>query len=192
VGLKPALFLDRDGVINVDHGHVHRVDHFEFMPGIFELVQSARALGLACVVITNQAGIGRGYYSEADFAVLTRWMLERFSEHGAPLDAVYHCPTHPQATIDRYRADSPMRKPGPGMLLQARDELGLDLPRSVLLGDKASDILAGQAAGVGLNLLLRSARYGDEPLPPGALAVDSLAQAGGHLARWAADYTARP
>jgi D-glycero-D-manno-heptose 1,7-bisphosphate phosphatase len=192
VGLRPALFLDRDGVINVDHGYVHRVNHFEFLPGIFDLVRSAKALGWACVVVTNQAGIARGYYSEEDFAALTGWMLQRFAEQGAPLDAVYHCPTHPDASIEHYRSDSTMRKPGPGMLLLARDELALDLPRSVLVGDKASDILAGQSAGVGLNLLLRSARYADEPLPGGAVPVDSLAEACEHLARWAAGYTAGP
>lgn len=192
MGLRPALFLDRDGVINVDHGYVYRVDDFEFMPGIFDLVSAARAHGMACVVVTNQAGIARGRYTEQDFSALTRWMCARFAEQGAPLDRVYHCPTHPEAGIGDYRVDSPMRKPGPGMLLQARDELLLDLHRSVMLGDKASDILAGQAAGVGLNLMLRSERYADEPLPHGAIAVHTLVQATEHLVRWAAGYTAAP
>lgn len=152
--VTPALLLDRDGVINVDHAYVHRVAEFEFVPGIFELVRTAHALGWPAVVVTNQAGIGRGLYGEAEFEALTRWMCARFAAEGAPIARVYHCPSHPTAALGAYRVDSPMRKPGPGMLLQARDELGLDLLRSVLVGDKASDIQAGQAAGVGLNLWL--------------------------------------
>jgi D-glycero-D-manno-heptose 1,7-bisphosphate phosphatase len=154
----PALLLDRDGVINVDHGYVWRAADFEFMPGIFDLGRAAHGLGWRLVVITNQAGIGRGLYTEADFETLTGWMRERFAAEGAALDGVYHCPTHPTAGRGPYRVDSTLRKPGPGMILQARAELGLDLRRSVLVGDKDSDIAAGLAAGVGLNLLL-SGRY---------------------------------
>lgn len=152
---RPALFLDRDGVVNVDRAYVHRIDEFEFMPGIFELVRTGIELGLVPVVVTNQAGIGRGYYTEADFDALTRWMCERFAQNGAPIERVYHCPTHPVHGIGRYRVDSPWRKPGPGMLLAARDELGIALARSALVGDKASDIEAGRAAGVPLLLWLR-------------------------------------
>ena len=173
----PALFLDRDGVINVDHGYTHRVADFEFVPGIFELVRLARGLGMRVVVVTNQAGIGRGRYTEADFATLTQWMCERFADAGAAIDRVYHCPTHPEG-IGAYRVESFMRKPHPGMLLAARDELGLDMARSVLLGDKASDIQAGQAAGVGLNLLLTATAA---RLPAGAEAVATLAEAAGRL-----------
>ncbi len=173
MGLSRALLLDRDGVINVDHAYVHRIEQFEFVPGIFELVRSARALGRRVVVVTNQAGIGRGLYSEEDFASLTTWMCGVFEQAGAAIDRVYHCPSHPTAGIGKYRVDSPMRKPGPGMLLAARDELGLDLPRSTLLGDKLSDMQAGLAAGVGQLLLL-----GDEvALPRGVQRVASLAEA---------------
>lgn len=170
-----ALFLDRDGVINVDHGYVYRAQDFEFMPGIFELARTARALGLRLVVVTNQAGIGRGLYGEADFERLTAWMRERFADEGAPIDAVYHCPTHPTEGIGAYRVESPRRKPNPGMFLEARDALGLDLGASILLGDKPSDIDAGLAAGVGLNLWL--ADPGTTPPRPGAEVVHSLAEA---------------
>jgi D-glycero-D-manno-heptose 1,7-bisphosphate phosphatase len=177
MGLQRALFLDRDGVINVDHAYVHRIEQFEFVPGIFELVRCARAIGRRVVVVTNQAGIGRGLYSEEDFVSLTQWMCGVFEQAGAAIDGVYHCPTHPTAGIGQYRVDSPMRKPGPGMLLAARDELGLDLPRSTLLGDKLSDMQAGLAAGVGQLLLL-----GDEsPLPPDVQRVANLADAQQHL-----------
>jgi D-glycero-D-manno-heptose 1,7-bisphosphate phosphatase len=170
-----ALFLDRDGVINVDHGYVHRAQDFEFLPGIFELARAARTLGLRLVVVTNQAGIGRGLYGEADFERLTAWMRERFADEGASIDAVYHCPTHPTAGIGAYRVDSPRRKPNPGMILEARDALGLDLDASILLGDKPSDLEAGLAAGVGLNLWL--AGPGAKPPRPGTEVVHSLAEA---------------
>ena len=172
---EAALFLDRDGVINVDHGYVHRAQDFDFLPGIFELARAARTLGLRLVVVTNQAGIGRGLYGEADFERLTAWMCERFADEGAPIDAVYHCPTHPTAGIGAYRVDSPRRKPNPGMILEARDALGLDLDASILLGDKPSDVEAGLAAGVGLNLWL--AGPGAEPPRPGMEVVHSLAEA---------------
>lgn len=152
--LRRALFLDRDGVINVEKNYVHRIEDFEFMPGIFDLCETARSLGLTLVVVTNQAGIGRGYYTEADYQRLTAWMLGEFRARGIAIDGVYHCPYHPTAGIGAYRRESFDRKPNPGMLFKARDALGLDLPHCVLIGDKTSDIEAGRAAGVGHLLLL--------------------------------------
>ena len=174
----PALLLDRDGVINVDHGYVHLPEQFEFIPGIFDLCRSAHARGQRLVVVTNQAGIARGYYTEADFHALTAWMKSRFADEGAPLSAVYFCPTHPTAGLGAYRTDSAYRKPGPGMILQARDELGLDLAASTLLGDKLSDIQAGQAAGVGRLMLLQHPDEAAPEVPPdGCMAVRDLAEA---------------
>lgn len=161
----PALFLDRDGVINVDHAYVHRIEDFEFIPGIFELCRAARAAGHKLVVVTNQAGIARGLYSEDQFHALTAWMKQRFADEGAPLDGVYFCPTHPTAGIGHYRVESTFRKPGPGMLLQAARELAIDLPRSAIVGDKVSDMQAGAAAGLRRLFLFDPA--GCEPLPPG-------------------------
>jgi D-glycero-D-manno-heptose 1,7-bisphosphate phosphatase len=129
------------------------------------------------VVVTNQAGIARGYYDEAQFARLTDWMMARFVAEGAALERVYHCPTHPTEGIGKYRVESIDRKPGPGMLLRARDELGLDLGASVVLGDKVSDMLAGQAAGVGRLLLLRERPDPSDPPPPGTRRVATLAEA---------------
>lgn len=154
VTARPALFLDRDGVINVDHGYVWRIEDIEFLPGIFALARAAHQRGWAIIVVTNQAGIGRGLYGEADFLRLTAWMQAEFVREGAPIDQVYFCPTHPEHGVGRYRVESSHRKPGPGMILQAAQEHDLDLPASVLVGDKHSDIAAGRAAGVGLNLLL--------------------------------------
>jgi len=174
----PGLLLDRDGVINVDHGYVYRIDQFEFVPGIFDLCRAARVLGHRIAVVTNQAGIGRGLYTEADFHALTAWMQARFAAEGAPIDAVYFCPTHPTAGVGAYRVDSHFRKPGPGMLLQAAAELDLDLAASTLVGDKASDAEAAVAAGVGRVIVLREAggRYSDA-LPPQSTTVSTLAQA---------------
>ncbi len=141
--MKRALFLDRDGVINEDLGHVHRIEDFRFIPGIFDTARTARQLGYEIVVITNQAGIGRGLYDWPEYQRVTDWMLAEFLRHGAELAGVYACPYHADA-IPRYRvADHPDRKPNPGMLLHAIKDLGLDADRSLLVGDKESDIQAG-------------------------------------------------
>jgi D-glycero-D-manno-heptose 1,7-bisphosphate phosphatase len=145
---RSALFLDRDGVVNVDQGYVWRCDDFQWVEGIFDTVRCARRLGLMTIVVTNQAGIARGYYSEADFQALTSWMLAEFEAAGAPVTAVYHCPFHADG-LGAYRvADHPDRKPNPGMLIRAAKDYVIDLATSALLGDKESDIEAALAAGV--------------------------------------------
>jgi len=146
---RRALFLDRDGVINVDHGYVCTPERTEFIEGIFELSRAAKQAGHLLVVITNQAGIGRGYYSEQQFLDYMDWMRAEFEQREATLDAVYYCPHHPTDGVGDYRRDCDCRKPAPGMILRARQDLGLDLARSILVGDKASDVAAGHAAGVG-------------------------------------------
>ncbi len=152
---RPALFLDRDGVINVDHGYVHRIDEFEFLPGIFDLVRFAvHELDWPVIVVTNQAGIGRGLFDEKAFEALTLWMCERFARERAPLTRIYHCPFHPELGIGLYRRDHPWRKPNPGMVLEAQSDLNLDVGRSVLIGDKLSDIQCAEAAGIGFRILL--------------------------------------
>jgi D-glycero-D-manno-heptose 1,7-bisphosphate phosphatase len=154
-GSASALFLDRDGVINVDRSYLHRIDQFEFIPGIFELARFwSGELRRPVIVVTNQSGIGRGLFDEQVFADLTRWMCDRFVAERAAIARVYHCPYHPEHGIGAYRRDHPWRKPNPGMLLAAAADLGVDLASSVLIGDKASDIAAGAAAGVGLRILL--------------------------------------
>ncbi len=151
-----ALFLDRDGVINIDHGYVYQPQNFEFVPDIFDLVRTARNLGYKIIVITIQAGIGRGYYTEAQFHTLTQWMRQRFEDQNASIDAVYFCPFHPEHGVGYYRQESEFRKPNPGMFFQAAREHGLDLDRCVLVGDKISDIEAAAAAGIPVRFLFRS------------------------------------
>jgi D-glycero-D-manno-heptose 1,7-bisphosphate phosphatase len=154
--VKPAVFLDRDGVINVDHGYVSRPEQFEFIEGIFEACQLFAALGYTLIVVTNQSGIGRGYYSEADFHQLTEWMVQRFADHGVKIAGVYWCPHHPVNASGAYQRECNCRKPAPGMLLQAAAEHGIDLARSLMLGDKAADMQAAAAAGVGHKVLVLS------------------------------------
>lgn len=152
--VKPrALFLDRDGVINVDVHFLCRPDQVIFVEGIFDLCRQAHKLSYHLVVVTNQSGIGRGYFSEAEFHELTAWMERVFVEQGCPLSRVYFCPYHPTEGQGSYRRLSNWRKPKPGMILAAAQDFDLDLPNSVLVGDRLRDIAAGQAAGVGYNLL---------------------------------------
>jgi len=160
-----GLLLDRDGVINVDHGYVHRIDRFDFTPGIFELVRLAQDLGLRIAVVTNQAGIARGYYDEAQFLELTRWMEARFAAAGVALAGVHWCPYHLEGKGD-YVRDSFWRKPNPGMLLEAAARHGLDLARSIMVGDQPTDMTAAARAGVGRRVLLTHGR--DTVLAPDA------------------------
>jgi D-glycero-D-manno-heptose 1,7-bisphosphate phosphatase len=150
-----ALFLDRDGVINIDRGYIHRRDQFEFTPGIFELARFwTNELRRPIVVVTNQSGIGRGYFDERAYADLTQWMCSRFETEGSAIARVYHCPYHPLHGVGEYRCDHPWRKPNAGMILQAVSDLALDLGHCAILGDKKSDIEAGAAAGIGLRVLI--------------------------------------
>lgn len=148
---KPALFLDRDGIINIDKGYVFRKEDFEFVEGIFDLCRAFGQEGFLIVVVTNQSGIARGLYTEEDFQALSLWMTGKFLEHGVRLHGLYHCPDHPDFTID-----SNLRKPNPGMLLQASKDLDIDLRRSLLIGDKASDLEAAVRAGLARQYLHES------------------------------------
>lgn len=147
--LKKALFLDRDGVVNVEKHYVYRTEDFEFMDGIFPLTKTAQDHGYLIVIVTNQSGIGRGYYTEDEFHKLTQWMTDRFLAEDVTIDRVYHCPYHPTAGEGAYRQDHECRKPKPGMLLQAQRELNLALDESIFIGDKPSDMEAGKRAGIG-------------------------------------------
>jgi D-glycero-D-manno-heptose 1,7-bisphosphate phosphatase len=149
-----AAFLDRDGVINLDHGYVFRPQDFEFVPGTLAAARRLHEAGWALVVVTNQSGIGRGLYSEDDYRTLDAWMRAEFAAAGAPLAGTYFCPHHPSEARGAYRRECDCRKPAPGMLLTAARELNLDLAASAMFGDKASDLEAARAAGVPLRYLL--------------------------------------
>lgn len=151
-----AAFIDRDGVINEERDYVHHVEDFHLLPGATDGLRLLREHGYALVVVTNQAGIGRGMYTEEDYARLTAHIRSTLAADGVSLDAVYHCPHHPVAGVGAYRVDCDCRKPRPGMLLQASRALGIDLSSSVLIGDKQSDLEAGRAAGLDACVLVES------------------------------------
>lgn len=155
---KPAVFLDRDGVINVDHGYVSQVDDFEFIDGVIEACKKLKDKGYLLVVITNQSGIARGYFSEEQFHSLTEWMDWSLADRGVDLDGIYYCPHHAQKGVGEYKVDCDCRKPKPGMLLSAIDDLNIDVSNSILVGDKVSDLKAGIAAGVKNNYLVRTGK----------------------------------
>jgi D-glycero-D-manno-heptose 1,7-bisphosphate phosphatase len=177
---RPAAFLDRDGVINLDHGYVFRRADFQFIDGVLDAAAQLVTLGFAPVVVTNQSGIGRGLYTVADVIALHQWMRMEFEAAGAPLAGVYFCPHHPIDGLGGYRVECDCRKPAPGMLLQAARELQLDLGRSVLFGDRHHDLEAAAAAGVPLRVLLGTDGARLPPASPGSLASGcfrSLAEA---------------
>jgi D-glycero-D-manno-heptose 1,7-bisphosphate phosphatase len=151
-----AVFLDRDGVINVDHGYVHKVEDFRFVPGSDDAMRRLQAAGWRLVVVTNQSGLARGLYSKADYDRFTAHLQRELAAAGVSVDAVLHCPHLPDATVAAYRLQCDCRKPAPGMLLRAARDLRLDLAASVMVGDRLSDIEAGRTAGVGHNVLVRS------------------------------------
>ena len=154
--LRKAAFLDRDGVINKDKGYVHHWDDFEFVPGAIEGMRRLQQAGYALVIVTNQSGVARGYYSEDQYHVLTRNLLSELTGKGVHVDGVYHCPHHPNGIVPHLAIDCECRKPAPGMLLQAARELNLSLHDSLLIGDKPSDIEAASAAGLGRAYLINS------------------------------------
>jgi D-glycero-D-manno-heptose 1,7-bisphosphate phosphatase len=146
---RPALFLDRDGVLNVDHGYVARVEHFEWIEGARECVANFNRRGWYVFVVTNQSGIARGLYTEDDMQTLHTHMLEELEEAGAHIDRLYYAPWHEAGEISQYRRQSIDRKPGPGMLLRAMADFPVNREQSFLIGDKQSDMEAARAAGVG-------------------------------------------
>ena len=141
--MNKALFLDRDGVINVNKGHVYLKEDFQFSEGIFELCRKYTEAGYLILVITNQAGIAKGYYTEYDFNILTDWMIKKFSDKGIIISKVYYCPHHPDFT-----GFCLCRKPNPGMIFEAVKEFNLNILECVLIGDKESDLEAGRKAGI--------------------------------------------
>ena len=181
--MRKALFLDRDGIINHDDGYTYRRDGFVFIDGIFDLAATATRAGFMLVVVTNQSGIGRGLYTEADFHTLMAWVAGEFAARGAPLARIEFCPDHPTAGLGPYRRESARRKPGPGMLQDAATALTLDLPSSIIVGDKASDAEAGRRAGVGTLVLVSDDPTEQRQAPPGTLAMPSVAAVAAWLQR---------
>jgi D-glycero-D-manno-heptose 1,7-bisphosphate phosphatase len=176
-----ALFLDRDGVLNQEVGYLHRPEDVLWVEGILPLCLTAQSLGYKLVVVTNQSGIARGLYTEQQFQDLMLWMRAALSRHGGHLDAVYHCPFHPEHGVGDYRREHEDRKPSPGMLHHAARDLDLDLSQSILVGDRCSDLAAANAAGLREAFLLAGTET--SPCPQPHTLIDTLKALEEHLKR---------
>jgi len=155
--VNKAIFLDRDGTLNVDHGYVHRIDDFQFIEGSIEALQELKAMGYLLVLVTNQSGIARGYFSEQQFLTLTEWMDWSLADRGVDLDGIYYCPHHPDGKGE-FKQDCDCRKPKAGMLLQAIKELKIDPVQSFMVGDKLEDLQAAAAAKVRSKILVKTGK----------------------------------
>ncbi len=153
--MQAAVFLDRDGTLNVDYGYVWEISRFQFIEGVIEACLQLQQLGYALVLVTNQSGIARGYFSEAQFHTLNDWMTQILAQHGVQLAATYYCPHHPEGR-GVYRQHCHCRKPQPGLLWTAQQHLSLDLAHSYFVGDTVTDLQAATAAGIGTKVLVRS------------------------------------
>lgn len=154
----PAIFLDRDGTINVDHGYVHEIDNFQFIDGVIDACRELKEMGFALVLVTNQSGIARGMFTEEQFVSLTEWMDWSLADRGVDLDGIYFCPHHPDGSVAEFSETCECRKPLYGMLLQAQSELNIDMASSYMVGDKIEDMQAALAANVGTKVLVRTGK----------------------------------
>ena len=163
-----TIFLDRDGVINKDINYLHKIDDFEFIDGIFDACLYFQSLGYKIIIITNQSGISRGYYSELDYQNLTQWMLAKFKKENINILDIFHCPHGPDSTCD-------CRKPKPGMFLKAKAKHNTDMEKSWMIGDKERDIIAANRAGISNTILLKSSHKIDKS--KASFFLDSVQQA---------------
>ena len=164
-----TIFLDRDGVINKEVHYLHKIDDFEFMTGIIEACLYFQNLGYKLIVVTNQSGISRGYYSESDYKKVTKWMLDQFKFKNINILDVFHCPHGPDSTCD-------CRKPKPGMFLKAKDKHNTDMEKSWLIGDKEVDVIAANEAGIENTILVRSGHQIDESNSNARFILDTIQQ----------------
>lgn len=161
---KPAVFFDRDGTLNRDVGYVTHLDAYELLPRAAAAVRRVNEAGWLAILVTNQAGVARGYFPESMVEAAHGKLRDELRAEGARLDAIYYCPHAPNGDVPAYAIDCRMRKPYPGMILKAGEERGVDLEKSVMLGDKYSDLEAGWRAGCGAGLLLTGYGRGEREL----------------------------
>ncbi len=175
--MQRAVFLDRDGTINLEKEYLYRIDEFEFVPGAPEAIRLLNEAGFMVVVVTNQSGVARGYYTEEDVEALHHFISRELARHDARIDAWMYCPHHPSGK-GRYSLPCSCRKPMPGMLLEAARRFDIDLEHSVMIGDKLADVEAALAAGC-RPVLVRSGYGAEEALrvPDGVEVYDDLLRA---------------
>ena len=166
---KKAIFLDRDGVVNKEVNYLFKKEDFEFIDGIFDACIYFQNLGYIIIIVTNQSGIARKYYSENDYQTVTKWMLRQFEDNGIEILNVFHCPHGPDSTCD-------CRKPKPGMFLKAKDKHNTDMGKSWLIGDKEVDVIAANAAGIENTILVRTGHRIDESNSNARFILDSIQQ----------------
>jgi D-glycero-D-manno-heptose 1,7-bisphosphate phosphatase len=167
--LRRAAFVDRDGVINVDSGYVHRWSDFRFLDGAVDGLRALQSLGYRLVVVSNQSGVARGLFARQDVDALHRQMIRYLEDQGIAVSGVYYCPHHPEGTVPEFAVACDCRKPRPGMILRAVAELGIDPGQSLLIGDKWTDVEAARRAGLGAAYLIAPA-----PAANGAPAIDGV------------------
>ena len=162
-----TIFLDRDGVINKDIGYLHKIKDFKFMEGIFDVCLFFLRLDYQIIIVSNQSGIARGYYTEDDYKKLTQWMLNKFLINDISILDAFHCPHGPDS-------DCNCRKPMPGMLIKARDKFDIDMNMSWLIGDKETDIEAANLAGISNTILVRSGQLVNESKSKSKFIIKSI------------------
>ena len=155
-GQPVAIFLDRDGVINQEVGYLHRREDFVYVPNVIDGLKVLSSLGYLLFIVTNQSGIGRGYYSDLEFESLMTWLCDDLARNSVKIHDYAYCPHHPSHAQGDFLIACDCRKPAPGMILELANQYSVNLSDSILVGDKVSDISAGRNAGVGLNILVRS------------------------------------
>ena len=172
---KPiAAFLDRDGVINKDVGYLSRAEEIYILPNVISALSELKRQGFLNIIITNQSGIARGYFSEETFISVNKAIVRKLNRNNTLIDTYYYCPHHPQAVLPEYREQCECRKPAPGMILNAAAQFDLDLSGSILVGDKETDIEAGIAAGIGKTFLLRPSNVSEIPTNASYICKDLL------------------
>ena len=188
---RPAVFLDRDGTINEQMGYVNHLSRFQLLPGVARAIRSLNEAGLPVVVVTNQSGLARGYFPESLLEAVHAELHRLLAREGAHLDGLYICPHHPEAREERFRLDCDCRKPRTGLLERAAAELGLDLGRSYMVGDRWSDLRCGAAVGATTVLVLTGYGRGDAAYvgPGQTVQPDHVAEDLEAAARWILDRT---
>ena len=167
-----TIFLDRDGVINEEINYLYKIDSFEFIDGIFDACLYFQKLGYKIIIISNQSGISRGYYTERDYQILTQWMLSKFEDKRIRILDVFYCPHGPESTCK-------CRKPKPGMFIEAKNKYDTDMKNSWMIGDNEIDIQAANAAGINNTILVRSGHLIDESSSRAKFIIDSIKQSKG-------------